>query len=121
MARMVALDISRDQRADERTTDGVAMGGWVALEHHERRTGHWASTNGPVRAASRNIDYDWVTIGEEKFLLPLLSDVRLTIRQQGQFYETRNLIRFREYQKVGSEVKILDDDQEEIPEDPTNQ
>jgi hypothetical protein len=74
----------------------------------------------PVRAASRNIDYDWVTIGEEKFLLPLVSDVRLTIRERAQLYETRNLIRFREYQKFGSEVKILEDD-EQIQEEQPNQ
>lgn len=77
-------------------------------------------TDFPIRAASRNIDYDWVTIGEEKFLLPLTSDVRLTFRQQARFYETRNLIRFRQYQKFGSEVKILDED-EDIPEETPNQ
>ena len=65
-----------------------------------------------VRAASRTIDYDWVTINSEKFLLPLLSDVRLTSRDGRNLYETRNVIRFKEYQKFGSEVKILDDDEE---------
>lgn len=74
----------------------------------------------PIRAASRNIDYEWVTIGEEKYLLPLVSDVRLTFRQNREFYETRNLIRFKEYQKFGSEVKILDDD-EEVPEEKPGQ
>lgn len=65
-----------------------------------------------VRAAKRTIDYDWVTINNEKFLLPLLSDVRLTSRDGRNLYETRNVIRFKEYQKFGSEVKILDDDNE---------
>lgn len=64
----------------------------------------------PVRAASRNIDYDWVTIADEKYLLPSLSEVRLTSRESREMFETRNLIRFKEYQKYGSEVKILDDD-----------
>jgi hypothetical protein len=71
----------------------------------------------PVRAASRNIDYDWVTISGEKYLLPSLSEVRLTSREDNlsargsrDLVETRNLIRFKEYQKYGSEVKILDDD-----------
>jgi hypothetical protein len=67
-----------------------------------------------VRAAKRTIDYDWVTIAGEKYLLPLLSDVRLTSREGKEIYETRNVIRFKEYQKFGSEVKILDDD-EEVP------
>jgi hypothetical protein len=74
----------------------------------------------PIRAASRTIDYDWVTISDVKFLLPLLSDVRLTFRENRQLFETRNLIRFKEYQKFGSEVKILDDE-ESVTEDKPNQ
>jgi hypothetical protein len=66
-----------------------------------------------VRAAKRTIDYDWVKINDEKYLLPLLSDVRLTSREGRETYETRNTIRFKEYQKFGSEVKILDDDVKE--------
>ena len=76
----------------------------------------------PVRAASRIIDYDWVTIASEKYLLPLLSDVRLTSKYGKEKYETRNLIRFKEYQKYGSEVKILEDDNKDpIPEIKPNQ
>ncbi len=70
----------------------------------------------PIRTAKRVIDYDWVTINSEKYLLPLLSDVRLTFRQRSDIFETRNLIRFKEYQKFGTEVKILDDD-ENAPEE----
>jgi len=74
----------------------------------------------PVRAASRAIDYDWVTISDEKYLLPSLSDVRLTSRYGREMYETRNVIRFKDYQKYGSEVRILDDDEviEETPKRP---
>jgi hypothetical protein len=71
----------------------------------------------PVRSAKRTIDYDWVSISDQKYLLPLLSDVRLTSRQRSELYETRNLIRFKDYQKYGTEVIILDDDTEVIPED----
>lgn len=74
----------------------------------------------PVRAASRAIDYDWVAISGEKFLLPSLSDVRLTSRYGREMYETRNVIRFKDYQKYGSEVRIIEDDEvtEEIPKKP---
>ncbi len=71
----------------------------------------------PIRTATRTIDYDWVTISNEKYLLPALSDVRLTFREKREVYETRNVIRFKEYQKYGSEVKILDDDEAPAPED----
>ena len=74
-------------------------------------------TDFPIRAANREIDYDWVAIGDVKYLLPLASDVRLTSRHRDQAYESRNQIRFRNYQKYGSEVKILDDEEtvEETP------
>lgn len=74
----------------------------------------------PIRTAKRNIDYDWVTIAGEKYLLPSLSDVRLTIRQDGKVFETRNLIRFKEYQKYGTDVIILDEDNKPIPDEKPN-
>ena len=64
----------------------------------------------PVRTAKRLIDYDWVKIVDEKYLLPLRSDVRLTMREKANVYETRNLIKFKDYQKYGTDVKVLDDD-----------
>lgn len=75
----------------------------------------------PIRSARRVIDYNWVTISDEKYLLPSLSDVRLTIREGKQIFETKNVIRFKEYQKYGSEVKILDGDEIEVPEEKPNQ
>ena len=61
------------------------------------------------------IDYDWVNISDQKYLLPLVSDVRLTARQDKNTYETRNIIRFKDYQKYGTDVIVLDDDTEEVP------
>lgn len=71
----------------------------------------------PVRSARRTIDYDWVKIVDQKYLLPSISDVRLTMRDRSRVFETRNLIRFKDYQKYGSEVKILDDDNDPEPDD----
>lgn len=64
----------------------------------------------PIRSARRTIDYDWVRIADQTSLLPSISDVRLVVREGRETYETRNLIRFKDYQKYGSEIKILDDD-----------
>lgn len=71
----------------------------------------------PIRSAKRAIDYDWVKISDEKYLLPLLSDVRLTMRESREVYETRNLIRFKDYQKFGSEVTVIEDDNTPIPDE----
>jgi hypothetical protein len=75
-------------------------------------------TDFPVTAASRAIDYDWVEINGQKYLLPILSDVRLTARQSRELLESRNQIRFRNYNKYGTEVKILDEEEiiEETPQ-----
>lgn len=69
--------------------------------------------NFPVQTARRIIDYDWVSISDEKYLLPSVSDVRLTFRQNRDVFETRNLIRFKDYQKFGTEVIVLDDEEVE--------
>jgi hypothetical protein len=93
---------------------------WIDRENFRVLRVESAATEIPesfrVRSANRTIDYDWVMIADEKYLLPLLSDVRLTSRENKQIYETRNVIRFKDYQKFGSEVKILDDD-ETVPEE----
>lgn len=71
----------------------------------------------PVTAARRTIDYDWTTIAEEKHLLPLISDVRLTVLEGGRSFETRNLIRFTNYQKFGTEIIIGPEDSEPVTEE----
>ena len=63
-----------------------------------------------VRAFDSSIDYDWVEIAGEKFLLPVLSDSRFTSSEGTQMFQSRNLIRFKNYQRYGTDVKILDDD-----------
>jgi len=71
----------------------------------------------PIRTARRTIDYDWTTIADEKYLLPLVSDVRLTFREKSSVYETRNLIRFTNYQKFGTEIIIGPEDSEPAKEE----
>ncbi|HEX8707957.1 MAG TPA: hypothetical protein VF723_06810 [Pyrinomonadaceae bacterium] len=63
----------------------------------------------PISAASSVIDYDWVTINERPYLLPSLAEIKLTASINGQTIQTRNEIRFRGYQKFGTEVKIIED------------
>ncbi|MBX3244600.1 MAG: hypothetical protein KF685_09115 [Acidobacteria bacterium] len=72
-----------------------------------------------MSAARRTIDYDWTMIGEQRYLLPSLSDVRMVQRYRDQMYESRNVIRFREYQKFGTEV-IIGDDEDVVVEDQPN-
>lgn len=65
----------------------------------------------PIRAAAVDLDYDWVTIpGQGEYLLPSHSVSVLTTARRGETQQARNEIRFRNYQKYGTELKILDDD-----------
>ena len=73
--------------------------------------------NFPIRTARRNIDYDWTTINDEKYLLPSVSDVRLTFRERSRVFETRNLIRFTNYQKFGTDIIIGPEDNEPVVEE----
>ncbi len=110
---------------DDTAITGMKGRIWIDRENFRILRVESAATEIPegfrVRSANRTIDYDWVTISDEKFLLPLLSDVRLTSKENKQIYETRNVIRFKDYQRYGSEVKILDDDETPPEEKKPNQ
>ena len=70
----------------------------------------------PITAASTLIDYDWVTINENKYLLPTRSEVLLTTTNRNMSIQSRNEIRFRGYQKFGAELKIIDEiDEKDFP------
>ena len=62
----------------------------------------------PMRSTSLKLEYDWVMINEQKYLLPLLSEVRMVVREGRNLIESRNEIRFREYRKFDVDIKILD-------------
>lgn len=75
----------------------------------------------PITAASSRIDYDWVTINEQQYLLPSDAEIKLTASVGNRSIQTRNEIRFRGYQKFGAEVKIIEDigpDEEPPPKPP---
>jgi hypothetical protein len=71
----------------------------------------------PITAALNMIDYDWVTIAGKQYLLPARAEVELTSIGERQVFQARNEIRFRNYQKFGAEVTIIEDDDfvEETP------
>ncbi|MDQ2937049.1 MAG: hypothetical protein M3R67_06035 [Acidobacteriota bacterium] len=72
----------------------------------------------PITAASSIIDYDWVTIGDRKYLLPTHSEILLTNVTRSTTIQSRNEIRFRGYQKFGAELKVIDEiDEKDFPPD----
>ena len=75
------------------------------------------SPNFPVKAVTKFIDYDQVEISGEKYLLPILSDFRGTVENSNKRFESRNVIRFKNYQKYGTEVTIVEEDSQPAPDE----
>jgi hypothetical protein len=71
-----------------------------------------------VKAVTKSIEYDMVEIAGEKYLLPIVSDFRGTVQalNGNQRFENRNVIRFRNYQKYGTDVIAVDEDSEPAAE-----
>jgi hypothetical protein len=70
----------------------------------------------PITAARSLIDYDWVTINDREYLLPTRSEILLTTVNRSQLVQSRNEIRFRDYQKFGAELKVIDEiDEDDFP------
>ncbi|HTG95285.1 MAG TPA: hypothetical protein VL866_21990 [Pyrinomonadaceae bacterium] len=71
----------------------------------------------PITAAHTVIDYEWVMIGERKYLLPTHSEILMTDTQRGFVLQSRNDVRYRSYQKFGAELKVIDEvgEDDEMP------
>ncbi len=69
----------------------------------------------PITDARSLIDYDWVTINEIQYLLPTRSEILMTTAYQRQVVQRRNEIRFRDYQKFGAELKVIDVIDDDFP------
>jgi hypothetical protein len=63
----------------------------------------------PIVAASSMIDYDWVSINERKYLLPIHSEILMTTVSPKVVLQSRNDVRFKNYQKFGAELKVIDE------------
>lgn len=71
----------------------------------------------PVKAFQSVIEYDWVKISEQNYLLPVRSDAVFTSKESIGLIQSKNEIRFKDYQKYGTDVIVLDDDTEDVPEE----
>lgn len=59
----------------------------------------------PITLAESAIEYDWVTIAETKYLLPVSAEVLLG--QDAQRFYSRNSIEFRNYRMFDTDMKIV--------------
>jgi len=119
------------------TTTGLRGRIWIDRELFRVLRVEYATTDVepdfPIRQLDKSIDFDWVTISEKQYLLPVAASAVFTtavpvnyIERGGrgkftqiEIIQTRNEIRFRNYQRFGSEVKIIEEgdfaDEEQPP------
>ena len=109
-------------RAGDTATANVGSRGRVWIDRETNRVLRFEQIateipgNFPITAASTLIDYDWVTINENKYLLPTHSEILITNTSGSMTRQSRNEIRFRSYQKFGAELKIIDEiDEKDFP------
>jgi hypothetical protein len=61
----------------------------------------------PVSMSENAVEYDWVTIGEHRYLLPV--NAELLMGRDSIHVYTRNVIEFRNYHKFEGKLKVLSD------------
>jgi hypothetical protein len=113
-----------DDRSGEGSTVTVGSRGRIWIDRETNRVLRFEqiateiARDFPITAASTVIDYDWVTINENKYLLPSRSEILLTRVNGNRSLQSRNEIRFRGYQKFGAELKVIDEiDEKDFPPD----
>jgi hypothetical protein len=116
------LSSSNGPSGDSSTTATVGSRGRVWIDRETNRVLRFEQIameipgDFPITAASSVIDYDWVTINENKYLLPTHSEILLTSVSGNRSRQSRNEIRFRGYQKFGAELKVIDEiDEKDFP------
>jgi hypothetical protein len=71
----------------------------------------------PIQQAWSELDYDFVTINANEYLLPLRSITQLRAGR----HQSKNEVEFREYRKFGSESRISFDTPEPLPKEKTEE
>ncbi|HLL14937.1 MAG TPA: hypothetical protein VK388_07735 [Pyrinomonadaceae bacterium] len=118
------------------TTTGLRGRIWIDRENFRVLRAEYITTDVeadfPIRQLEKAIEFDWVTISEKQFLLPVVATATFTTAVpvtyierggRGKFTQTetiqsRNEIRFRNYQRFGAEVKIIEEEDDFAEEPP---
>jgi hypothetical protein len=57
-----------------------------------------------VTLSENAVEYDWITIGGERYLLPVRAELLLGVDSQRTY--TRNVIEFTGYRKFEAKIKV---------------
>ncbi len=113
--------------ARRETLTGLRGRVWIDRELYRVLRAEYTTTevepDFPINQLDKTIDFDWVTIDDKKYLMPVAAESIFTTTVPVTYYDprremkvtemmtfqNRNEIRFRNYQKFGAEVKIIED------------
>jgi hypothetical protein len=97
-----------DRQSGQKTIAGYRGSMWIDRETQQvlriEIANEGMPANFPITLSENTVDYDWVTIDGERYLLPVHAELLLG-RDRDRFY-MRNDIEFRGYQKFGARIKI---------------
>jgi hypothetical protein len=110
-SRTQITDKSADKGADKSVIAGYSGSVWIDTETKQvlrvEETNDDIPRGFPITLAEDAVDYDWVTISGERYLLPVHAEVLLG-RDADRTY-TKNVIEFRNYHKFEGDVKLIPD------------
>jgi hypothetical protein len=100
-----------DQNTKQTVTTGYQGTVWIDTETKRvlriEQAQEGMPPNFAITLAESAIEYDWVKIADQTYLLPVHAEVLLG-RDRDRYY-TRNVIEFRNYRKFDTDIKILPD------------
>ena len=107
---------SANQITDRTTHQSVIAGyqGTVWIDAETKRvlrieqSSEGVPANFAITLSESAVEYDWVKIADQPYLLPVRAEVLLGSDRDR--YYTRNVIEFKNYRKFDSDIKFLDSD-----------
>jgi hypothetical protein len=97
-----------DKKSGQKTIAGYRGSIWIDTETKQalriETSNEGMPANFPITLSENAVDYDWVTIDGERYLLPVRAELILGVDRERIY--TRNVIEFRNYQKFGAKIKI---------------
>lgn len=101
-----------DKNTHQTVTTGYQGTVWIDVETKRvlriEQAQEGMPPNFSITLAESAVEYDWITIADQRYLLPVRAEVLLG--RDSERYYTRNVIEFRDYHKFDSDMKILPPD-----------
>ena len=105
-----SISYIEDKDTGQKTVAGYAGSLWIDTETKRVLRLEMAHENLPAKFAitlsESAVDYDWVTIGGQRYLLPVRAEM-LMGRDKVHYY-SKNVIEFRNYHKFEGAIKMVD-------------